>query len=61
MIAESKLKKFVTQTSESEISVEQKNENQNLSTSTRMQKTVSEFAVIVSMKELNASLNFVHY
>jgi hypothetical protein len=61
MIAESKLKKFVIQASESEISNEQKSESQNLLTSTLIQKTVSEFAVIVSRRKLDASLNFVHY
>jgi hypothetical protein len=61
MIAESRLKKFVIQASEIKVSNEQKNENKNLLTSMYIQKIMSEFAVIISRKKLDASLNFVHY
>jgi len=60
-VAGSRLKKFVTRASESEVSNEQKGEDQDLSTSTLNQETVSGFAVIVSMREPGEPLNFVHY
>ncbi len=60
-IAENKLKKRVNWALKSEISNEQKNEDQNLSITTFIEKIMSEIAINVSIKNLNASLNFIHY
>ncbi len=61
MIAENKLKKCVNWASKSEISNEQKNEDQNLLMTMLIEKTVSEIAINVSIRDSNASLNFIHY
>jgi len=45
----------------SKISNEQKNEDQNLSMTTLIEKIMSEIAINVSIKDSNASLNFIHY
>ncbi len=60
-IAENRLKKRVNWTLKSEISNEQKNEDQNLSMTTLIEKIMSEIAINVSIRNLNASLNFIHY
>ncbi len=60
-IAENRLKKRVSWTLKSEISNEQKNEDQNLSMTTLIEKIMSEIAINVSIRNLNASLNFIHY
>ena len=60
-IAENRLKKCVNWALKSEISNEQKNEDQNLSMTTLIEKIVSEIAINVSIKDSNASLNFIHY
>ncbi len=61
MIAENRLKKRVNWTLKSEISNEQKNEDQNLLMITFIEKIMSEIAINVSIKDSNASLNFIHY
>ncbi len=61
IIAENRLKKHVNWASKSEISNEQKNEDQNLSMTTLIEKIMSEIAINVLIKDLNASLNFFHY
>ncbi len=61
MIAENKLKKCVNWALKSEISNKQKNEDQNLLITTFIEKIVSEIAINVSIRNLNASLNFIHY
>ncbi len=60
-IEENRLKKRVNWASKSEISNEQKNEDQNLSMTTLIEKIVSEIAINVSIRNSNASLNFIHY
>ncbi len=60
-IAENRLKKRVNWASKSEISNEQKNKDQNLSMTTLIEKIVSEIAINVSIRNSNASLNFIHY
>ena len=61
MIAENRLKKCVSWALKSKISNEQKNEDQNLSMTTLIEKIMSEIAINVSIKDSNASLNFIHY
>ena len=60
-IAENRLKKHVNWVLKSEISNEQKNKDQNLLMTTLIEKIMSEIAINVSIKDLNASLNFIHY
>ncbi len=61
MIAENRLKKHVNWALKSEISNEQKNEDQNLLMIMLIEKIMSEIMINVSIKDLNASLNFIHY
>ncbi len=61
IIVENRLKKCVNWAFKSEISNEQKNEDQNLSMTTFIEKTLSEIAINVSIRNSNASLNFIHY
>ncbi len=60
-IVENRLKKCVNWALKSEISNEQKNEDQNLSMTTLIEKIMSEIAINVSIKDSDASLNFIHY
>jgi len=61
MIAENRLKKRVNWALKSEISNEQKNEDQNLLMTTLIEKIMSEIVINVSIRNSNASLNFIHY
>jgi len=61
IIVENRLKKCVNWALKSEISNEQKNEDQNLSMTTLIEKIMSEIAINVSIKDSDASLNFIHY
>ncbi len=60
-IVENRLKKCVNWALKSEISNKQKNEDQNLSMTTLIEKIMSEIAINVSIKDSDASLNFIHY
>ena len=60
-IVENRLKKCVNWALKSEISNEQKNEDQNLSMTMLIEKIMSEIAINVSIKDSDASLNFIHY
>ncbi len=60
-IAENRLKKYVNWALKRKISNKQKNEDQNLLMTTFIKKIMSEIVINVLIKNLNASLNFIHY